>query len=343
MKKNVAEKALKHAFLSSKKSGGIDAEILKDTLENDADCPGLYVIGTQADIQKISKVVTRLSKTTFGKQLVRQAHENKTKFYITGDCSANAMSYSKKNLVLINPKVDDDKLVTTIAHEIRHTVQYKNMIRRAPKENNIKTAAMIGFSIEADANAIACAVAWQAKENGDDKVWNRYVESYGDVAKPFERSMKKNSANLYNGHALTAAFKGWYNKKSNIDYYQNLYLAEEYKYISAKGGAAKYYYNPEGKKSSAEIIKNLCSIGEKQYFKGLPDILENPKFLGVSQEVKDALEKASLKIAKNTGLVDESYKELPIRETEQEKMMRRSREVIEKKNLMVKKKLEKVR
>ena len=89
--------------------------------------------------------------------------ENGYEFSFSPAMSYRGVTNGDKKYLVLNPTEKDDRLVVTLAHELRHAQQFSNGIVKDVKANNIRTEVLKTRAIEADAFAYSILVAHELK------------------------------------------------------------------------------------------------------------------------------------------------------------------------------------
>lgn len=146
-----------------------------------------------------------------------------------------------ENLLRLNPANSKDRLVGTMAHELRHAEQFQKGIQLDALLDTPKTYLQNQAVIEADASTTATAVCYELALQGNDKPLESLREKDPHIVNPFQNAAAQGG--LANGDAHRAAFKGWFTDYSTRDAYDSLYV--------------RMYEQRQRKASSAEQDRSL--------------------------------------------------------------------------------------
>ena len=175
---------------------------------------------TEAD--RIKALLDELSKSKLGKKLIDDAVDHKTTIAFDGAMRAYGSYDEVKNHLRLNPSHSHDRLVGTIAHELRHSQQFQKGILLDALLDTPKSYIQNQAAIEADASATACAVCYDLALQGNEKPLESLREKDPHIVNPFQNAAVKSGA--VNAEAYNAAFKGWFTDYCTRDSYDCLYI-----------------------------------------------------------------------------------------------------------------------
>ncbi|MBV6633153.1 MAG: hypothetical protein KI792_08990 [Alphaproteobacteria bacterium] len=140
---------------------------------------------------------------------------------------------SKHRALGVVERVSEGRQILTGAHEYRHAWQNYAVEDAFGKGLGQVAHATRNFIIEADARTFAVAIAWQLKQQGDDRAWDAAMDltkSYKPMAEAFEARMEQIAADegqaaINSDSALTRsmsdAYNAWFTEPGNRQSYVN--------------------------------------------------------------------------------------------------------------------------
>lgn len=123
----------------------------------------------ETEAERIKALLDELSKSKLGKKLIDDAVDHKTTIAFDGAMRAYGSYDEVKNHLRLNPSHSHDRLVGTIAHELRHSQQFQKGILLDALLDTPKSYIQNQAAIEADASATACAVCYDLALQGNEK------------------------------------------------------------------------------------------------------------------------------------------------------------------------------
>ena len=143
------------------------------------------VYESQQDLDRLEAALTELRKTKTGAQLIADATEHKTPIRLNGAMRAYGSYDEVTNDLKINANNDENRMVGTLAHELRHAQQFQKGILLDAYLDTPKTYIQNQAAIEADASATSCADATEHKTpirlNGAMRAYGSYDEVTNDL------------------------------------------------------------------------------------------------------------------------------------------------------------------
>lgn len=274
----------------------------------------IKITGSEEDKNNLAKLVNRLAKSEHGKKVLEVACDAGVE--LTGlnltDCGG-CYDHSQK-LAIISLNRDENKQLSTLAHELRHAEQCKSKEELAfvsTTRCDIKTQLMGQRAIEADAYTYHSLCMWELDKAGEKGLFDDIKRDIPDIAKGIEKAVRPNGT-LDVAKAMENGFKGWYENTSLRDSYEEgmVDAHEQFKFVEV------VYTNPKGfaiSYSSEQIISGACEIDGKNYIDPDSKLLEKRHYLGVKKSFLDSFDKFFKDREKDTGLpVDKSLKEIPL-------------------------------
>ncbi len=275
------------------------------------------VLGQEEDKERINQLFSLLSLSETGAVLINHAKEQKYRFKMNKGMFEYGGANPYTKVVNLNPKYNNGRLVGTLAHELRHLMQYSSGAMPEINSLDFKSYMMQNRAMEADAEALGVLVSWELKKAGFPDSWNIYKKESPHLATAFE-----NNINISKEKAMTETFKAWYDNKALIDTYDSFQVSDlenidEY-------DDCKF----DKKLSSANIIKMLCKdpVTEKKYFTEADSLLEEEKYITISDNNKKRAERFlnDEMLIEEYGVKDFSYKKLPVRDDARYKKAKKS-------------------
>lgn len=244
----------------------------------------------QEAVNAINNYLKILSKSEAGRALVKMAEEMDIRFAVDTQAGVYGYYSPTENLVAVNPKVDEGRVVATLAHELRHAWQFKQgfhtKIEHSPRDNIWMMRAM-----EADAEANSLRVCAELAEAGYPEALQSHVQSeYGDEAMAFMHQVQQDPESLKNGKAQRAAFDQWFAK----NWRRNAYDKHSADYLEHFLFAIDHTKKTKG--FTPMTAKWLEGLGEqpdgKNYLKGKGAMLLDDDFYkeGVTRDIEERLE-----------------------------------------------------
>lgn len=231
----------------------------------------------EEDAKLIEEYKKMLSVSKLGKELVEFA--DKTGVKILFDDHQNSLGYfnPSKNIVAIRSDINEDMIVGTLAHEIRHAWQFTQGLS-VTTEYSPRDMVLMSALLEADAEACHAQVAWELKEAGNPGVMEESLGgAYAIVQDSFNDIMVNGSKNVE--EAKRNAFDAWFkNEKMRNRYVYDIinfaFLATLELASQAKKGfkqITKDLIRPLGKPVTygKNYLKNVNLTSDKYSKKGI--------------------------------------------------------------------------
>jgi hypothetical protein len=120
--------------------------------------------------------------------------------------------------------VDEDHLILTLAHELRHAWQAQRGRFMEELELTPHDAAVANRLAEADAEAITVQIAWELRQSGDFGPWEADHAWFKDMYRAYERVAKDDPGAVRSGRAARAAFKQWFRLRRRVSFHDSYRL-----------------------------------------------------------------------------------------------------------------------
>lgn len=176
------------------------------------------------DYERLKKATETIRQSTTGKALLNWASQNNIHIAFDHQMDRDARGLYALDTVLISPDVEDQLLVSTIAHELRHAWQDKkgmipNHYDMSPAEYMVKRRI-----VEADAFAHEMQICGELFEEGIPEPLNRLTnhpeiyDLFGKGIDAFLNTYHDDPETLYGLKAMRAAFAGWFDSEACNSY-----------------------------------------------------------------------------------------------------------------------------
>lgn len=294
--------------------------------KNDSLSVPVQLKGSGLEKRRLTHLVNTLAQSPLGKmQLENAAKEGYTIAFEYMDGAYGSCGCDKEKCIALNPVFSDKTLISTLAHESRHALQYSRGLPPNFLQYDIATEAKMWRAAEADAEASAAFCSLEiGAATGDTSVWKGFANRnyktgkamaavlFGDES--LDRLQEKQP------EIMRTAFKNWYEDSMIVDIYENGYLysrlSDSLDRSAAKRAEDYEKYPLDKSLTSAEIVQKYCRVSNGEcYFKDNPDVLDgNTEMNGITEETRRAADRFFKLREKETGKApDTSYKNLPSR------------------------------
>jgi hypothetical protein len=253
--------------------------------------------GTEEESQRLNGMISTLRRSKMGRQVLSAAEEHGYTIKFSDEpAQAKAFGLNDPNskMILLNPHVDDSILLTTIAHECRHSEQANNDILYT-QDHTPQAAVQIQRAMEGDAQAAAAQTAWELKTEGQPEAWNAFDTNYPEITKPYAAKAAQRGAD--DGQAMQAGFTGWHQNAGNRRFYENR-LLEIYEQMSTDTLTEAGTFTDNGNKVLKAVQKKL-KVNGNSYLKGhlpAPELAS-----GMSPENRNRLRDVLMRRLERTG------------------------------------------
>ncbi len=217
-----------------------------------------------------------------------------------GHCSA------KDKQIILSGNCSFDKMVSSLAHEARHTEQISNGAHPYYTPDVLLKDQLIEKRLmEADAVAVSLMVCDELKERGNDAPMRAALPHYEKEIAAFEKGRK-----ISKKEALTQAALAWYDNENRM-------FKHECRVVALPVSLGANFENTSGKYkriTPENCINRLCRFNGTPYFTQDAKELEIPRRAGISQRTKYWLD-VNIDLCKNAGVSPEaSVESLPVYE-----------------------------
>lgn len=212
-------------------------------------------------LQKLMRTVSENSLT--GAEVLKQAENTSLLFHEFSGTAGSYLPYF--NTITLNPLCSDTVLFSALVHEARHAVQ------KIPEVKNpdIWTQIQLNRTTEADAMAVECAAAFEARKT-KPAVWETFALAHSKVAAAYSDSVCKTPSETA---ALASAFKAWFDDRRYVDRYDE---KETELFLLCPEKTAL---------TSAQILRAVCRAGAEEYMSAEADFLYSDRASIISENV----------------------------------------------------------
>lgn len=251
--------------------------------------------GSKSEKKRLTALVNAIAKNSpTGRKLLKDAAENGYALdFIVQKNSFGSCNRDKKR-VHLNPMIDDDKLIATLAHETRHAQQHQ---RGVPEfyTTDFATEVRLRRATEADAQAAAAQVALEIRAaTKNESVWRAFAQTAPVIAATVMKpSIEKPLGMVVDDQSSTMqdAFKGWFNQSAMMTVYETRYLRDPMLSVGLLpvwGQLNTFKEMPfSNHMTSQQIVETVCATNKGEcYFKHDPNILNDPQMCAVTSETK---------------------------------------------------------
>ena len=142
----------------------------------------------------LCEAVKILQKSKTGRELLDCAAAYGTK--INTEClNASFGSFNDETKqIFIAAGSNKNRMVITLAHELRHSQQFQNGVLLSAYADRPKDYLQSQGVIEADANVMACQVGWELQQQGINEPMEEFKKEDRDVVSAFLNAAEKGGA-----------------------------------------------------------------------------------------------------------------------------------------------------
>ncbi len=216
--------------------------------------------------------------------------------------------------IFLSTCYDDNVLMETLAHECRHVQQGMRGVPDNYRELVIRDTVKLNRGIEADAESVGAATAWEIRKNsGNDGPWKALAEKCPKITQGMEAAAKGDEK-IATPAMMRGAFDGWYQNKPMMDIYEKSVICTDVLSNSLQehreSKPADFF---KREMSSAEMVNMFCkdSAG-KCYWADKPDVLDEPARLQINESTMAFAKSVNEFRAENNLKVDTSYNGLSV-------------------------------
>jgi hypothetical protein len=163
--------------------------------------------------RRLESVLDRLTRSPTGRDLVEAAHRENIDIRVDSLLNASGF-YAREHRVAVLDleRLSDAQASLTMSHTFSHVRQASGGaavdLRRYAAGDN----ALLNRTLQADAVAETCQVAWELKDCADAAVWEeaRRHPAMGGAAAAFSAAVAADSRAAADGRARRAAYDGWF-------------------------------------------------------------------------------------------------------------------------------------
>lgn len=277
---------------------------------------GILAVSQNKERRLISLINTIAQSSPFGKAVLQDAADAGYTLAFEDQKDSLGFCDPETKMLVLNPKMNDNTLVATLAHEARHAQQFVHGAEGNFGAFNLKCDVMYNRALEADAETAAAATCHQIKVFGNNpEPWNKFEEDAPVMAGNFEEAMPDAKASV-SDKVLQETFNGWYQDEIVVEGYEEGYIQDVMNDAMKDKSERDYPYS--GTISSKEIVNQICLNAEgKCYWADNPGVLEDPQKLSLCAASVNTADKFFKVREVRTGMKpDTSYKSLPVRDPE---------------------------
>ncbi|MCQ2914461.1 MAG: hypothetical protein MJ247_04630 [Alphaproteobacteria bacterium] len=280
-----------------------------------ADIPFKIRTKNPKNVNRMVGIINTIAQNSpFGKAVLQEACDNGYSLAFEAQEESCGFCDPENKAIVLNPSMDNDLLIATLAHEARHAQQFVRGATQEFGKYNLKSELMYTRATEADAETAACATCHEIRVNsGIDGPWNAFAEDSEEIAMGFVNATEDVNQPV-NDNMLRAAFNGWYKATDMVEAYEESYIQDTMKSATKYKEEGEYPYSDSI--TSAEIVKCFCSNAKGECFwNNNLNVLEEPEKVAMSAATFDAADKYN-KIRENRYGTpkDDSYLDLPVRD-----------------------------
>ena len=279
--------------------------------------------GSKNEKKRLTALVNAIAKNSpTGRKLLEDAAQNGYALDFAVQRNSFGSCSRDKKRIHLNPTIDDEKLIATLAHESRHAQQHQ---RGVPEfyTTDFATEVRLRRATEADAQAAAAQVALEIRAaTKDESVWRAFAQTAPVIAATVMKpSIEKPLGMVVDDQSSTMqdAFKGWFDQSAMMTVYEMRYLREPMRSIEMQpvwGRISAFKEMPfSDHMTSRQIVETICATNKGDcYFKHDPHILNEPRMCAVTPETKAVANRFFEMRRDITGKAkDASVKTLPTR------------------------------
>ncbi len=277
---------------------------------------GILAVSNNAERRLISLVNTIAESSPFGKAVLQDAADAGYTLAFENQKDSLGFCDPETKMLVLNPKMNDNTLVATLAHEARHAQQFIHGAEGNFGTYNLKCDVMYNRALEADAETAAAVTCHQIKVFGNNaKPWNKFKEDAPVMAENFLDAMPDAKAPI-SDKILQKTFNGWYQDEVVVEGYEEGYIQDVMNDAMKDRAEADLPY--KGTISSKEIVNQIClNANGECYWADNPGILEEPEKLSLCAASVNTADKFFKLREVRTGMKpDTSYKSMPVRDPE---------------------------
>lgn len=273
--------------------------------------------GTESEKRHLVELINRIAENSpLGKAVLEEAAKTGCTLMMSSELRETTAGTAnrEKNIIYLNRRRPDEKLVTTLVHECRHVCQFANGCAKEEKgELDILSSVMQDRAMEADADAAAGVAAFQMAQKGDKEVLNAFAQCRPSVTAALHCETK-NRPDASQDALMKAAFGAWYSNNPLKTAYEDSYYCKPLNAVMLRRGESSWSC---GKSLSCEEISKRACLGG---YLTDPSVLKSKDFCDLSEHTVQLLDKFFDVRQMRCGLpADKSYKNCPVRRIQQTK------------------------
>lgn len=274
----------------------------------------LAVGGSKQNQARLTSFINTIAKNSpFGKAVLEDAAKAGYTLVMESQKGSCGFCDNERKVIALNPRLTDDLLIATLAHEGRHAQQFARGAKEGFGLFNVKCELLHSRAMEADAETAAAATCHEIKINsGNAGPWNDFAADSVTISEGFMTAAKTPDSKVTND-MLKGAFEGWYKDIPMVKAYEDGYIVDVMKQGLRHNLEDQLPYNEEI--SSKEVVNMFCLDSKgKCYWADKTDVLEDKEKLSISPETALQAERFfKVREMRNGKAPDQSYLQLTVR------------------------------
>lgn len=253
--------------------------------------------------EKLHDAILTLRESETGRQLLDDAAAYGTTIALASLSSSHGSYSSDDRSVLINAASSPDRMVVTLAHELRHSQQYQRGVKMNSFLDTPKSYIQSQGVIEADANIAAAQATWELKEAGIPGPFEAFKSENGPLITTFAKEAE--NGGLEDGRAHSTAFYAWFSDLEILEAYEKNYL-KNYKHRKDRASREECKSALQREVPVMHNIDKVCRLKGKSYLgPEAEEFFNRPERTCVTHETYWAIYR-NVRDAKNLGFMSDA-------------------------------------
>lgn len=269
----------------------------------------------KGDERRLVKFINTIAENSpFGRAVLEDAAKGGYTLIMENQKGTCGYCDKETRILSLNPRLTDELLIATLAHEGRHAQQFVNGGDDRFGVFNLKSELMYQRAMEADAESAAAATCHEIKINsGNAGPWNDFADDSVEIAQAFAKAARKPDAKV-SDKMLQAAFNAWYTDIDMVEGYEEGYITDVMN--EAMRGPKNRMPRYSKQANSADTVRLFCRNADgKCYWADNPDVLENEDKLSICAKTYKVAKKFFAVREMKTGRVpDPTLETLKVRD-----------------------------